>query len=60
MANATDIKNYFSVEGHPVTNKEFIEFRKGDPDGYNEVKDLLDGEIAEQILEDFVNGKYAD
>ncbi len=44
MANATDIKNYFSVEGHPVTNKELIEFRKGNPEGYNEIKKLLDAE----------------
>ena len=46
MANATDIKDYFSVEEHPVTNKELIEFRKGDPEGYNEVKDLLDKELG--------------
>lgn len=45
MATLQQIKDFFSVPGKPVTNQELIDFKKNDPQGYNEVSWLLDVEL---------------
>lgn len=34
----TVIKEFFSTEDHPVTNAELIELKKGDPEGFEQIK----------------------
>ena len=35
------LKEFFSVEGKPITNTELIEFRKSDKEGFEEMVRLV-------------------
>ena len=53
MAEATlnQIKAYFGSDGYPeVANKEILDIKRDDPEGYEEIKKLV-GEQLEQDAE---------
>lgn len=41
------MREFFGSDGHPVTSKELVDFKKEDPEGYEQVKkSLLDGTLT--------------
>lgn len=50
------LKAFFSTPDKPVISKELLAFRRGDPDGYHEIKNLVVAhyESLGEVVEDAV------